>query len=277
MGPQIKHAVWGRLARGGGIFLVMLTGCCSVGSGGYSEGGMRDPGSNPAPNGTYVTMWLDEHANRAEASDFTIYLNEWYLGGTDLGPGLPTNILLQGLEDFSRELFCREFSLRRGKSLAILLTHPTLELDGYVLGIGQERGVTPASHDHSTIFQNVNRRWRHIHLVVVLEDAHDVSFTSRDARVCCSEVDSIDDSVTHPRILLESADDAPGRLTMMPPGITTCPRQVIVGATVSSTTACSDSSRSSRTSTTSGTIPASYGRPTKSITSMLNSSSVAVS
>jgi len=31
-------------------------------------------------------MWRDEQANRAEASDFTIFLTEWFRGGTDLGP-----------------------------------------------------------------------------------------------------------------------------------------------------------------------------------------------
>jgi hypothetical protein len=73
--------IWRRLAQ---------IGCLTLGGTGIgcalSEGGVRDPGQEPSPNGTSVNAWYEEHANRAEADDFTIHLNEWYMGGMDLGP-----------------------------------------------------------------------------------------------------------------------------------------------------------------------------------------------
>ena len=56
-------------------------GCCTTGS-----HGLKDPGQEPSPNGTSVNAWFDEHETRGEADDFTIHLNEWYMGSHDLGP-----------------------------------------------------------------------------------------------------------------------------------------------------------------------------------------------
>jgi hypothetical protein len=80
-----------RLVRISCLALGLTGGCCwsdscCVGGKGFRPGGLRDPGQDPPPNGSSVQAWYDEQANRGEANDFTIYLNEWYMGGMDLGP-----------------------------------------------------------------------------------------------------------------------------------------------------------------------------------------------
>lgn len=87
-----------RLARTSCIFVGLVGGCCwsicstcndcggEFGGRGLKRGALRDAGQEPAAHGSSVNAWVDEQANRAEASDFTIFLNEWYMGGTDLGP-----------------------------------------------------------------------------------------------------------------------------------------------------------------------------------------------
>jgi hypothetical protein len=40
----------------------------------------------PSPNGTFTHQLLDSQAAKAEADDFVIYKNEWYLEGKTLGP-----------------------------------------------------------------------------------------------------------------------------------------------------------------------------------------------
>jgi hypothetical protein len=45
-----------------------------------------DPGVNPQPLGTFTNGWIEAQHHKAEASDFVFYLDEWYLGGTRLGP-----------------------------------------------------------------------------------------------------------------------------------------------------------------------------------------------
>lgn len=85
MGPQNAMRLWRRFAQIG-CLTVGITGCCTCGGGGYREGGACDPGQEPSLNGTSVNAWYEEHARRAEADDFTIHLNEWYMGGMDLGP-----------------------------------------------------------------------------------------------------------------------------------------------------------------------------------------------
>ena len=44
------------------------------------------PTTCPAVTGTYTRQLFDQQAAKAEADDFVIYKNEWYLGGTALGP-----------------------------------------------------------------------------------------------------------------------------------------------------------------------------------------------
>lgn len=84
MGPRNIRYIAGRLARG--VVLLGLSGCCCWNTWMYDEGGCKDPGHPTSPLGTSVNSWLEEHAARAEANDFTIYLTEWYMGGCDLGP-----------------------------------------------------------------------------------------------------------------------------------------------------------------------------------------------
>ena len=40
----------------------------------------------PAPNGTFVRQHMLVQTNKAEMDDFVVYLNEWYMGGKELGP-----------------------------------------------------------------------------------------------------------------------------------------------------------------------------------------------
>ena len=44
------------------------------------------PGSLPAPNGSFVRQFQLVHTNKAEADDFVVYLQEWYMGGREMGP-----------------------------------------------------------------------------------------------------------------------------------------------------------------------------------------------
>lgn len=44
------------------------------------------PGALPSPSGSFVRKWQNDHANKAEADDFVVYLQEWYMGGERLGP-----------------------------------------------------------------------------------------------------------------------------------------------------------------------------------------------
>src|SRR4051794_21266025 len=40
----------------------------------------------PEPNGSSVHQWIEAQAAKAEASDFVVFLDEWFKGGTELGP-----------------------------------------------------------------------------------------------------------------------------------------------------------------------------------------------
>ena len=44
------------------------------------------PGALPMPNGYFVRNIQSLQKQKAEADDFTIYYNEWFMGGMDLGP-----------------------------------------------------------------------------------------------------------------------------------------------------------------------------------------------
>src|SRR5438128_12059394 len=86
MRPQYKRGMWRRLARISWLTLGLAGGCCwsdsctnSCGGGccdkdgrlfghrdrGYKSGDLRDPGHEPAPNGSAVMAWDEEQANRA--------------------------------------------------------------------------------------------------------------------------------------------------------------------------------------------------------------------
>lgn len=84
MCPTTHGNGWRRLVLGGLVLFSAAGGCCH--SCGFTEGGLKDPGQPPSPHGTYVAAWQEEQANRAEANDFTIFLPDWFNGGTDLGP-----------------------------------------------------------------------------------------------------------------------------------------------------------------------------------------------
>jgi hypothetical protein len=59
------------------------------GCGGWGWGHWREllvPTTCPAVTGTYTRQFFDQQAAKAEADDFVIYKNEWYMGGTHLGP-----------------------------------------------------------------------------------------------------------------------------------------------------------------------------------------------
>lgn len=84
MRPQSLRGIINRLARHGWIALAFAGGCCWHCGGGHM--GAMKHADDATPHGTAVNAWYEEQANRAEANDFTIYLNEWYMGGLDLGP-----------------------------------------------------------------------------------------------------------------------------------------------------------------------------------------------
>jgi hypothetical protein len=64
---------------------VCQAGCgCGWGSGRWRE--LCQPTTCPAVTGTYTRQLFDQQAAKAEADDFVIYKNEWYMAGTGLGP-----------------------------------------------------------------------------------------------------------------------------------------------------------------------------------------------
>jgi hypothetical protein len=66
--------VWTGLASAG-----LLAGC-------YPKDNEARALLMPEPNGTFVHRVQDVQAKKAEASDFVFFLDEWYKGGTALGP-----------------------------------------------------------------------------------------------------------------------------------------------------------------------------------------------
>ncbi len=64
------------------------TGSCSTAKHHHKKHGCNDvpPGALPQPNGTFVHRFQEVQADKAEADDFVIYANEWFMGGTELGP-----------------------------------------------------------------------------------------------------------------------------------------------------------------------------------------------
>jgi len=74
-------AVLGALAGAGAA----RAGCGCGGWWGH-WGELFQPTTCPAVTGTYTRQLFDQQAAKAEADDFVIYKNEWYMGGTHLGP-----------------------------------------------------------------------------------------------------------------------------------------------------------------------------------------------
>ncbi len=81
-----------RLSRSGFVVVGLFAGCCgfdmcSLGFRGVPDGtGCKEPGEWPPLNGSYVYKWKEAQAARADATDFVIFLTEWYMGGEHLGP-----------------------------------------------------------------------------------------------------------------------------------------------------------------------------------------------
>ena len=76
-------------------------GCPSCGVGGPGGGTAASAGpcpwyidncaqiprrAQPAPSGTYTNRWAFLQEQKAELDDFVIYQNQWFRGGTELGP-----------------------------------------------------------------------------------------------------------------------------------------------------------------------------------------------
>ncbi len=75
-------AVLGALASPGAV-----RAGCGCGGGWWDHWrGLFQPTTCPAVTGTYTRQLFDQQAAKAEADDFVIYKNEWYMGGTALGP-----------------------------------------------------------------------------------------------------------------------------------------------------------------------------------------------
>jgi hypothetical protein len=70
-------STWGQepSCGNGSVFRRMFDKCSTI-----------PPGAIPAPNGSYVRAFQQVQRENAALDKFVIYLNEWYMGGTELGP-----------------------------------------------------------------------------------------------------------------------------------------------------------------------------------------------
>jgi hypothetical protein len=85
MNPLTTLADWMRRR----VWLAAVAPCVVVGcmQNTCSDCNGRVPrGLLPAPTGTFTREYYHAQAQKAEADDFVIYNQEWYLGGRDLGP-----------------------------------------------------------------------------------------------------------------------------------------------------------------------------------------------
>lgn len=70
-----------------GLGLALLSGCAStVEKCTFDPCPDFPPGAMPPKTGTHVRQIMDMQSMKAEADDFVIYKNEWFMGGVDLGP-----------------------------------------------------------------------------------------------------------------------------------------------------------------------------------------------
>ncbi len=60
--------------------------CCRLGSGLGSRLASRPQAPYPAPFGSHVRAFITAQGAKADGADFTIFLDEWYMGGARLGP-----------------------------------------------------------------------------------------------------------------------------------------------------------------------------------------------
>lgn len=61
-------------------------GHCRPGLFSWFRTNWHQPAIPPAPQGSFVRRFMDVQATKAEASDFVVYLDEWYRAGDKLGP-----------------------------------------------------------------------------------------------------------------------------------------------------------------------------------------------
>jgi hypothetical protein len=136
------------------------------------------PGALPMPNGHFVRSFQALQTHKAEADDFTIYYNEWFMGGMELGPfGLhhlgsiakrlpecahpvviqPTG---QGEVDVARQRKVIEMLLNAGVADApnrvVLASPKALDLDGMEAPRIYQQMLTPQNSSGYGSFQNGN-------------------------------------------------------------------------------------------------------------------------
>jgi hypothetical protein len=64
----------------------LLVGCHAPDRTPFDKCASITPGSLPDPNGARVRGFQLVQTNKAEMDDFVVYLQEWYMGGRELGP-----------------------------------------------------------------------------------------------------------------------------------------------------------------------------------------------
>jgi hypothetical protein len=79
----------GLLATAGLVLAAVVAGChlrdcCSENH--FDHCPNFTPGSLPDPIGSHIHSFYQVQSRKAERDDFVIYLNEWYMGGDQLGP-----------------------------------------------------------------------------------------------------------------------------------------------------------------------------------------------
>jgi uncharacterized membrane protein YgcG len=89
MKPTFSIRRFKRWLLAGGVLpgcLVTVTGCSAPYYSRVDQCASIVPGSLPMPNGSFVRQHQLVQTNKAEMDDFVVYLQEWYMGGKELGP-----------------------------------------------------------------------------------------------------------------------------------------------------------------------------------------------
>ena len=75
-----------RFFGAGALALGLVSGCCPCNSEVVDGDAHAAAVMMPEPNGSFVHKFQDVQVTKAQASNFAIFLDEWYKGGTVLGP-----------------------------------------------------------------------------------------------------------------------------------------------------------------------------------------------
>jgi hypothetical protein len=77
-----KKRAWAAIWPATGVACLMLLAGC------YGDwwGTYKDPGTMPEPNGAFVQKFQHVQTAKARETELVIFLDEWYMGGTTLGP-----------------------------------------------------------------------------------------------------------------------------------------------------------------------------------------------